>query len=326
MTELLILKDVAYSAKIGGGVISGINEVNLLAAGAIAYFDDSNNMLTAAIAAGSLLDDKSVYFAVGSGDAATGAKISQKVNRSTGTFNKKAYVAPVKPVKFIGFNGATGTLFGVVPSAGTVLSIRITRQDIVNPLNLPNDKVRYDYVVKAGDTAIIIQNALVAKINANTNSSVVAVGMGGVGGIQLTAKNFEETFEIGVADGLAYATITEAAAPATLLVLGFGTPSQILKLESYFDVEEGHTNKVLAAPRNTWKVPSAVDTAETYDVYTISWRQDNGNPTGVNVGVATKEIMIAMPNGAAAITQANFETAMTVVFNGGTADAPEAGA
>ena len=326
MTELFILKDIAYSAKIGGGVISGINEVNLLDAGAIAYFDDANNMLTAVIAAASLLDDKSIYFAVGSGDAATGARISQRVIRSNATYNKKADAAPVKPVKFFGFNGVAGTLFPVVPVAGTVVSVRLIRQDIINPQNLPNDKTRYDYVVKSGDTAIIIQNAIVAKINANPHSPAVALGTGGVGGVQLTAKNFGETFEIGVADGFANATITESAAPATLLEIGFGTPAQILSLEKYYDVEDGHTNKVNASPRNTWTRLSAVDTAETYDVYTISWRQDKGNPTGVNMGVATKEIMIAMPNGAAAITQANFETAMLKVFNGGTVDAPESGA
>lgn len=325
MTEVLILKDVAYSAKIGGGVISGINEVNLLADGAIAYFDESSNMLTNVIAAGSLLDDKYVYFAVGSGDAAIGARISEKImRRNNAKYNKKAYVVPVKPIKYVGYNTSTGTLYPSIPVAGTVVTLRIIRQDIINPQNLPNDKTRYDYVVKSGDTTTIIINAIVAKINDNPNAPVVAANVSNLG-ISLTAKNFGETFEIGVADGFANALITQDAAPATLLVLGFGTPAQILALESYYDVERGHTNKVTALPRNTWNQSSKVDSAATYDVYTITWRQDHANPTGTEMGVADKEIIVAMPSGASVITQANFETAMIKIFNPAVGDSPESG-
>ena len=45
MKHILIAKDVAYAAKTGSGTIASIDEVNLLAEGAIAFFNKNGSLI-----------------------------------------------------------------------------------------------------------------------------------------------------------------------------------------------------------------------------------------------------------------------------------------
>src|SRR6266403_4971362 len=126
MNELIVVKDVLLNRKIGGGLISGINEINLLDAGALAIFSDKNEMLTAANVAATLINKKAIYFVLGSGDSKLGSKISQPVTRIGRNVEYKYYIAPVKEVILLGNDGVvSGANMNITtPVAGTFAYLR----------------------------------------------------------------------------------------------------------------------------------------------------------------------------------------------------------
>lgn len=314
MNELLVVKDVLLNSKIGGGLISGINEINQLAAGALAIFDDKNNMLTAANVVATLAavpNKKSIYFAVGSGDATLGAKISQPVRRMpVKNVETKVYTAPVLRAISIGLDG-TGSMNIATPVAGTFAYLRIvdTAQDNINLIRAE----RYSYEVKIGDTAALIVAGLIAACNANLSSKYTVTVIGSNTGILVTAKNFGDNFEIGLDGIISGATVQDDGSnSSTLIEYGSGTSTELLAIESEFNSEDGHTSR-LYLDAQYWKKPSDVVVGATYDMWNIQWAEYHTSP--VNTSPASnKQIIIAIPTSPATFVAATFASILAQAF------------
>lgn len=334
MNSIVIGKDsLAYAAKTGGGTITGINEVNLLADGAIAIFTSESEMVTAANVATILIDKKGIYIAVGSGSATTGAYITTTVGRLGANYEKKAYVAPVKTVKYVGFDGTTaGTALNLptlVAGAEAFLKIldttsgkRQVGSEYANEIN------SYSYVVKTGDTDVTIVAALVAQINARAVSTVVAAQVGTTGnatlGMSFTAKEFGQTFSIAL-DGIftsavkveAEGTITGVAVAPTY---GEGTYEQVLALEDLYSAAKGNTNKLMQ-PALWYSAPSMAVSGKTYTMYNMQWTGRHDRAIG-SQATTNMQVIVALVVGSSQLT--TFETIMAQVF--GVAEEAESGA
>jgi hypothetical protein len=315
MKQILVTKSIAYAAKAGGGTITGINEINLLDTGAIAIFTENNFMLTAANVAANSPDVKKFYIAVGNQTPASKTYISQLIPRMLLDYIKKAYVAPVKLVKFIGSDGTIGAFNFPTLVAGQSAFIRIT--DTTPGLRTTGtvydtEIKRYEYIVQTGDTATIVANKLIAMINADPDSIAVAAAVGATTGIQLTAKNFGTTFSISLDGVMVNSTKEEpeSTLPGSSVAIkyGDGTSDQILALEQLYSPERGNDNQVhLTDYYYSLRNNSNVVGGATYDTYTFAW---NGRIT-ISLGEQHTyrfETVLAMP--AAATQQANFETIM----------------
>ncbi len=308
MNELLVTKDVLLNAKIGGGLISGINQINQLAAGALAVFTDRNEMLTAANAAATLPDRKSVYFAVGSGDIKIGAKISQPVDREPKiNFSYNTFVASVKEVETIGLDGSGSMNYPSPLVVGTVAVLRITdTTESAANVNVIQAE-RYDHVVLPGDTAASITADLIAQVNANTASLYVATVIGVNTGISFTTKDFNKTFEVGTDGIIVNATLHKDGAGSSVIpVFSEGASSDVAILDSEFNSEDGNTSR-LWLNQFYWQVPSPVVPGAQYDLVNIQWMKQRSNP--IKESFATnKQIIIALVTAPAVFLTADLAT------------------
>ena len=318
MKRILILKDVAYSAKIGGSTISGKNEVNLLADGAIAIFADDGTMLTAANAAtvfATSPNKKSVYMAVGSGDATKGAKLTSYIDRMTADVIFKAYTAPVKQVQYIGedTSNTAGTALNL-PSplvVGTTAIVRLT--DTSAGTQPPIRTKTYEYMIKTGDTAAEILDGLVALNTADADRFAVLANVSSNGGLSVTAVDYGVTIGISVSGVLIDATIeTNDDGDAVAINYGTGTAAQVAELEYECDPVEGNTNRVYQ-PSMWYSKGTDVVVSTTYDLYTINWEIVKKRTTG-SVVSANPTLIIALPTAASTIPLSEIATIFVQAF------------
>lgn len=313
MKQILVNKSIAYGAKTGGGTISGINEIDLLDTGAVAVFTEMNVLVTAANAPVVSPDVKNFYIAVGNQGTDSKTYISSLIPRMLLNYSKKDYVAPVKQVSFVGFDGAIGAFnFGTLV-AGTEAFMRIT--DTTPGLRTlgsvyENEIKRYSTVVAVGDTDTLIANRLIAAINADPDSIVVAAAVGATTGIELTAKEFGTTFNISLDGIMIYTTREEPTStlPGASIAINYGegTVEQVTALELQYSTERGNDNQI-HLPQFYYKVTTNIVAGETYDIYTYSWNGKRSTSLG-NQDTYRYEVLVAMPDGA--LQQANFETIM----------------
>ena len=330
MKHQLIGKDsVAYAAKIGGGTIASSNETNLLASGAIALFDPNGVLITTGNSTTILNGQTEFYMALGSGSAATGAKISGLIKKNLDYgFVKQSYTAPTAQVSFIGQNSVGGGSMNFptfVPGDEAIITIvyGTTLEGIQVGTNTAF-KQRYSYVVNASDTNATIVAGLIAEVNADANALVSATAVGSNVGIQLTGKSPVVTnlfynndnkgpliFQLAT-DGLAinadvYATGLTGTDGSVNAFAGFGTPAELLASEDETSYYEGKSQGIML-PQIWWSVASLVDPSETYDTYVAQWTPTRSSGQKL-VGTTEQQLLVALPNGAT--DQANFETILT---------------
>lgn len=332
MKSIVIAKDsLAYAAKIGGGTISGINEVNLLADGAIAVFTDKSELITALNVAAILIDKKGVFYAVGSGSATTGAYVTTVTGRLGANYKKVAYVAPVKSKKYIGYDGATvGTSLNLptlIAGAEAFIKIIDTTKGLRTIGSVYSNEIKsYSYVLKTGNTDTIIINALVNAINNDPTSVVTAAVVSATPtlGISLEHKEVGGTFTISLDGVLSSATKAEPegaiVGASVAMKYGEGTYAQILAQEDLYSPGRGNTNKVYQ-PHLWYSAASMAVSGKTYDQYNVSWTGEHNRETS-SQSTTNQSIILALPVGVAA--QATFETIMAQVY--GVAEEQESGA
>lgn len=321
MNELIVVKDVLLNRKIGGGLISGIKEINLLDAGALAIFSDRNEMLTAANVVATLVNKKAVYFAVGSGDSTLGAKVSQPVTRIGTNVEYKYYVTPIKQVSVIGNDGTAGNMNIATPVAGTFAYLRIIETTDTD-INLIRAE-RYSYQVQIGDVAADIVVGLVAAANANTASIYTVTSVDTNQGITVSAKSFGQTFEIGLDGIISAATTTiDGTGLSKIVEFGSGTSSQVSILESEFNSEDGNTSRLYLADKY-WKKPTDVVVGAKYDLANIQWHQTHSTPIKT-LAATDKQIIVALPNAPATFLMSTWHTIIAEAFGVDSADS-EAG-
>lgn len=331
MKQILIGKTgLAYAAKTGGGVISGVKEIGLLDTGALAIFTAAGVLVTTGNMSTTLDDQKSVYIAVGNQVADSKSYITSMIPRNSGTsFDIQSYVTPVKQRKFLGYDGTTAGTAMNLPSlvAGDEAFIKII--DTTPGLRTigavdAQEVFRYSTVVIAGDTATTLITRLVTAINDTLNQTgiVTATLIGAGTGIQLDAIAYGTTFKIARDGILVGATIVEAegttAGIAVAVNYGKGTDTQILALEDTYSVERGNTNQIFI-PQTFYTKNSLVTSGAKYDTYTIAWNGSRTISTG-RQDTSRFEIVVAIPN--AATQQAAWQTIIQEVFAGTIAGTP----
>jgi hypothetical protein len=320
MKRIIILKDVLYATN-GSAAITSINNVNTLAPGALAIFTEDGNLVDPVGIATDLLDKKRVCFAVGGVDAAGVAQATctpyydrwNNVN-----VVKKAYVAPVKPQVLVGDDG---TAFGTpavslnmptLTGSPQIAGIKIIDESAgTQP---PIQYKTYETAVKSGDTAALINARLVAKINADADAFVVATDPSTTNvGLLITPKLFGIKISVATYGVLDSASITyDGTGASTVIVYGTGTPAMIEAIWQQLSTVLGNTNKV-ELPAYFFTATSGVDLAATYDMYWIKTEVLHETPSG-NTTAGTPELIIAMPAGAATLTQANFDIMLAEIF------------
>jgi hypothetical protein len=321
MKQILIGRSIAYGAKVGGGTISGINEINVLDTGAFAVFTDNNVLVTTVNAATVLPNSKNIIIAVGNqlAGADSKTKITVPIPRVGTNYQPQAYVAPVKVVKFIGNDGTIGSLNLPTIVAKQEAFIKITDTTLgLRTLGTvyENEVKRYSITTVTGDTNITILTKLIAQINNDPDSIVVATAVGASVGINLTAKDFGTSFDIALSGILENSTIEEreGATPGASVALnvGRGTTSQIAALEDSYSVERGNTNRT-HLPQFYYKNPSLVTAGANYDTNTITFRGSRNTSLGMQ-DTYLQEIVLALINGSAQAT--TIATIMAEVFGG----------
>lgn len=326
MNKIIVAKSTTYGAKIGGGVVAGINETNQLADGAIGIFSEAGVLLTAANVVASMADKKKIYIAVGSGDATLGADTTEWIPRLKTNYSKTNYLAPAKVRQFIGSNGTSGDLNEPTLVEGDEAFIRIT--DLTPGLLVSGqDTYRYSKVVQAGDTINTIITAIIAAINADENRIVNATVVGAQTGIQLDAINFGVNFAISL-DGILINSTTDSAespvsgtSAAIAIVYGEGTYAQVLSLEQLFSPQSGNTNKVIQS--SLWySRPFKAVSGATYDLYNMAWMGKKSTTVSGELSTVAMEVIVALPDGAT--SQAAVEAVFAEVF--GNAETEETGA
>lgn len=319
MKQILIGKQIAYAAKVGGGTIAGVNEIDLLDTGAIAVFSENNVLLTQAGVAASMADQKRIYFAVGNQvDASSKTYLSFVMPRLGVNVVKTAYVAPVKQVKFIGYDNVTAGTALNYPTLLVGDEARVKITDTTKSLRtIAGDVKRYNVLVKSGSTAASITAETVLAINNDPDSIVVAAGVATNTGISLTPKNFGVTFDIATGGILENATIAEKGGVIEGVSVasnsGEGTYDQVLGLEDVYSAERGNTNRLMQ-PQLWYSNHSLATVGVTYNMYTLEW---NGTRTGANSGQDTynMHVKIAVPSSGTTPTTA-FEVILAEVFGG----------
>jgi hypothetical protein len=220
------------------------------------------------------------------------------------SITKLDYRAYVKQISHVGNNGSTGSFNLSTITKGMTFGITII-DDTGNGIIAEENRFTFTYVAKTGDTATIVANALIAKIN-DVNAYqwkvregglpfVTAAAVGATTGIALTAYENGSTFKIALIGEYAIneSTITYSTDP----VLGSGTAEQVRQMELEAFANEGHTS--MNEPMSFWRtdVPtnffSYTTTYTLINIYGKNTRNSEARPHKTmqhNVG-----IMIAVP-------------------------------
>lgn len=317
--QILISKQIAYIAKTGGGSISGINEINLLDTGAIALFTEDNLLITTSNMAQVLSDKKKFYIAVGNQtDTYSKSIISSLIPRRGTDYSKKAYVAPVKQIKYVGYDGTTAGTALNYPTlvVGETAFLKIT-DTTLGLRTFATDQKRYEVKLTSADTAATITEKMVNAINNDVDSIVVAAGQSTYTGIKLTAKEYGATFDVSFSGILENATMVEANGAITGVAVaptfGEGTADQIIALEDLANTERGKTNR--HTQESKWfNTTSLVIAGATYDLYTFNWNGTKQDSLSIQNSY-NQTVQVALPLGGTTPKTA-FETIMVEIFGG----------
>jgi hypothetical protein len=307
MFDLIVGKDVAYKTKTGGGTIADINEVDLLAPGAVAIFAESGLMVETATTAAALADVKSFRIAVG---RATDVKVSQLIDRDAFHRAKCAYQAAVLQLVTLTPLNLPATFTANEEGEITVYQ----RQPGIEPAVA---KERFSVSATIVDTPTTYLQKMVDKINAGSkfvNAVIVTPGVS----FTLEAKKKNQTFEVGALGVLGNAVITYTTPP----VFSVGDGDDLVLLESEGQIYDGDTSPYWF-PRQLFSQPDEVVSAETYVCYQFNWEQES--MSAINSQNSTIQgLSMFLPDGAAVVADIDtiLATLVTVIPSTGSGGSP----
>lgn len=309
--QTVVLMDKAYTAKRGGGTIAGFHEIHLLDEGAIAVFDEQNNMLASNVSAATIANVQQFYIAQGMPTAGTFRK-TIPIDRSAFHRITAAPTPAVQQRVVIGRSDAVGNP-GSMNFPGTFLdnTYATVVLSLTTPMpNMPASTARATVAVSSTSTATTIINALVAKINSIFGEFVVASNLANLG-IGILGLN-GATFQVGVDDIIVNATVYKDGATATngsaAFFPGQGTVQQVQNLLMENAVTEGDQFRA-SALRNSpygpgyWNVLEIVPTG-TFDIWNIQWKSEERR-TYATINVQNPQVnlcILTTSTGKAAVT------------------------
>lgn len=288
MHQIVIGKTgVDYADKIGGGTIADMTEVNQLAQGAFAIFTDNGTLVTSGTSLTSIQMCKSWYIAMGQANGKP--YLSTLIDRDAYDRRYCDYVAPVKPVKAVGYNGTSGNLN--FPSTLVAGSLAIIRIGIRSPFFEPKeDKYSFEYKVRTGDTTATVLAAVRDGINAIPGIPVTAAITGTNQGLSFTANNFYYDFDVFVDELF----IPSTRSTVTSVVFGKGTDPEIAQLEETGTTYRGNTSKFWFSDK-LFSVTAETVSDEQYSMWNIEQKVDVMR--GLNQSSQLMRVTIACPAG-----------------------------
>lgn len=315
MKHVVILKDVDYLAKQGGGSVADASELDLLAPGACAIVANDGTFVSGATVLGDLsaATKFDLFVGVDNGSGTNPNQYPRKIADIPRDLVKALavdYAAPANQITVIGNTGGGGTSLNLpgVLVPGEVAEFRITRRQIltgasplegkVNVTNPHKDSMRVEYTIQTGDAVADVVQALVAKVNDHpsnqgANAYVTATSINGDTGIQLEATVYGQTLDIGTDQLLRQSSVTVTQD----IDYGNGTGSQARELEVYASSRHGNTSQYKLS-KQLYDVQMQSDVNETYDVWNFSWNSPGEQRMAVNNNSgAYNELVIFYPEG-----------------------------
>jgi hypothetical protein len=304
MNRVAVLKDVAYGAKVGGGTIAGMAEVDLLVNGSMAVFNINGELLVAAgtNAAAVFGDKKEAYIAFGRNETPLIVNVPRQVNYIN-LVNKRNAVAPI-----ITIGGTTAALGLPLENEGDAV-IKVFESTHSDRFGIPS--IRASVYKKANMTTDQMFAKLVATLNASTQFGGVTATLIGASpnyGITITPKNPKVSISValsGMFEGGSIVNTTPAVYP-------FGDGQAIAQMEYESSVEEGNQGFIERA--EAWfKGTLQTDVTAQYNVVTIGYGADHQGPT-TKRNVMDKTLSIASVDGAATLDADNVLAILAFVF------------
>jgi hypothetical protein len=272
--QAMVGLNVAYAAKRGGGTIAGFHEMHLLDTGAIAIFDEENNLLQTTTTANDLLKVQKFYIAQGNISQASTPKVSIPIDRDAFTQWYNLYEAPVLMMQRVGKVATVGSWnFPGTFLNGTFATVVVTN---ASEGVTPNSRKTYTVPVTSADTVVTVGQKLRDAINANESSIVTATYVTGASDdyLQLVSKTVGTTFVVGVDDLAANALISKNGTNGTAdNFTGYGTAAKVLKaLEEDKLTRGGSTLNQANVPYFTY--PEVTVTGLTFHGWTFQWKEE----------------------------------------------------
>lgn len=312
MKQILITKGTIDYAATTGAALTGANNVDLIADGALICVESNGTLVDGTTPT---ITQDAIYFVMGRTGKAP--LITPHIDIASLSYNKLAYTAPVAKIMVVGSPTNGGTTYNLnlpsSPTVGTVASIMLI--DETKPHEDRTREKVYEYQVRSGDTAASVAAAIIAKINADANKVATAaeVDTNNHDGFTLTATTAGNDFNVSCdgilinADILGYnellvagtagltAGVISLTSPVTKNNIGQGTSAQILEAELDFSTEMGNTG-LQSRGVNLFNFNQRTVAGATYVQYELTWTTPSDNPLIPKANM-TQSLSIAVPSG-----------------------------
>jgi hypothetical protein len=301
MNGIAVLKDVAYATKRGGGLVTTLNDVGNVGAGALAIMNEKGVVINLANAVAEMADNK--YFSIVSGRA-NDNKVVTLIPRVGLNINKANYRATVAAVTTIG-----GTTVGLALPFTDEGEASITVTDISYSGSSIPRRVRASAYKRVGMTNELFVDKLVTSLN-RVDSFVVAAKVGGGTanmGITITAKDGKSVLDANCMDMFENASNVVT----TAYVHGQGEGVDIAQMEKDASVEDGNSNYIDFTDEH-YSVPTETVTSANYDVITLNWEGMHSSPSR-SQKVMINNLSIACIQGAATLEGQNATDIMAIL-------------
>lgn len=335
MKDIHVLKDVAYAAKQGGGVIASANEIRLLAPGAVAIVTEDGTLVDPTTVAGDITsaNNWTVFVGVDNGSISNAdqyPRSTKLIPRAMDYVNSKAYAAPANQVTVVGNDGVTAGASLNLPATLTVgdsAFLRIVRREVntgayplaskQNSMHVASKVMRVEYIIKQGDAAADVVAGLVSIVNNHPENQgadkwVVADAIAANTGVRLTSQVYGQVFEIGTDELLRSADVIVT----TNVNYGSGTGRQVAEQEQIAVTRFGDSSRFHLS-KQLFDVAPQADVSETYETFVFKWRKPQTAVIASNSADAVvNEMLIFIPDGASDL--ADIKTVFnTVITSGG---------
>lgn len=321
--QVMIGLDKAYLAKRGGGTIAGFHELHLLDTGAIAFFDEENNMILTTTLAADLAKVQKFYIAQGGADQARTPKVSIPIDRNAMTQWFNTYRAPVLATVRVGKVATVGSWN--LPATlldGMVASVIVINQPSTG--YVPNNRKQYTVKVFSTDTVITIGQRLRDAINADVSSIVTATYVTGVNDdyLQVAAKAVGTSFSVGLDDIVVNALLSKNGANGTAdNFQGFGTIDRVAAALKEDALTRG-ASTLTSGGVPYFNYVDILPATGTFDGWTFQWKEEAVRGTNV---IQTAVPAVALFLISAGTGNANITTVINLLLQVPGADAGGSG-
>ncbi len=325
MEKTLIVKaGIAYAAKVGGGTIADVSEINSLAEGALAFFTEDGALIPLA---GPVPVVDNVFAAVGMPTGYNFIKTG-RISRDAVAYEQKTHVHAQAKIMVIGADTAPAGGYGSFNLPATLAvgdTMGIWLYDGTKQFYDETRKKHYEVVATIGSSFNSMLTALAAKINADTDAvadvTVLSDATPDVIGLVFTAHTAGNSFDA-IPDGLlinsdiqesgldvsgaigvvfnttyytaaAWLALAGHVAVAAMNIAWEGSSTQIKDLEIVGSIDDGNRNFYRKGPE--WKVPSVVIPGELYDVITMTYSNPDDRPLQAG-GSIEQKLWICIPD------------------------------